>query len=98
MASHRWIVVLGGCISMVTLACSRQSLPQCRCVPPSPCWDSIPWESLNSTVGGKLMRLDQPLVKKCGGDKIASPACVLCRRFSHIRIFSVAEFCLVTKE
>eukprot|EP00041_Stephanoeca_diplocostata_P011295 m.184051 g.184051 ORF g.184051 m.184051 type:complete len:337 (+) comp18488_c0_seq16:203-1213(+) len=59
----------------VTLACSRQSLPQCRCVPPSPCWDSIPWESLNSTVGGKLMRLDQPLVKKCGGDKIASPAC-----------------------
>jgi hypothetical protein len=35
--------------------------PSCRCVPPAPCWDSIPWDTLNASVGGRLVRTQNEL-------------------------------------
>jgi len=38
-----------------TLIQAQQQQAQCRCLPSSPCWSSIPWENLNASTNGKLV-------------------------------------------
>ena len=33
---------------------------RCRCLAGDPCWDSVPWDALNTSVQGRLLRLDGP--------------------------------------
>ena len=30
--------------------------PECRCVPPDPCWSQVPWKELNTSVSGRLRK------------------------------------------
>ena len=46
----------------------------CRCVPGAACWASVPWASLNSSVGGRLSVSVDPLAV-CAGSGLSSPAC-----------------------
>ena len=48
--------------------------PGCRCTPPAPCWDVVPWSSLNASVGGRLVAVGDPL-GACAADS-SSEACV----------------------
>jgi hypothetical protein len=43
----------------------------CRCVPPMPCWNDVPWKALNASVNGRLAKSVDELavcLPKYGGD------------------------------
>ena len=51
--------------------------PECRCVPPDPCWSQAPWKALNASVAGRLRKsvdeLDSCLPKH--GGSLTSDEC-----------------------
>jgi FAD/FMN-containing dehydrogenase len=49
----------------------------CRCTPPQPCWDAVPWDSLNASVNGRLVKSVDELaacLPEYGGS-LVDPAC-----------------------
>lgn len=67
------------CLCIVYLSASAAAVPtnatanKCRCVPPLPCWDTVPWAELNVSVSGRLEKSVGEL-KVCIDD-VASDAC-----------------------
>lgn len=51
--------------------------PPCRCVPPDPCWDRVPWSELNASVVGRLHRSRDELATCLTreGGSLSSSAC-----------------------
>ncbi len=49
----------------------------CRCVPPMPCWNNVPWKHLNTSVSGRL-RVSEDELASClpaQGGSLTSTAC-----------------------
>jgi|EP01047_Picozoa_sp_COSAG01_P035683 FAD/FMN-containing dehydrogenase len=72
-------MVLLPLLLLLLLAYARAVAPpgSCRCVPPHPCWDRIPWHELNRSVSGRLRKsVDElaPCIPSKGGD-VQSAAC-----------------------
>ena len=70
-------------VALMALATMGASLPaaaqgqDCRCVPPMPCWNNVPWNALNTSVHGRLVKSVDELsvcLPKYGGS-ISSPEC-----------------------
>lgn len=65
---------------LVTAASTAAPLTEhsdCRCVPPMPCWNHVPWSSLNTSVNGRLQKSKDELavcIPAKGGD-VTSTAC-----------------------
>ena len=58
-------------------AAASSSAPDCRCVPPMPCWSLVPWAELNTSVHGRLAKSVDELaacLPRYGGS-IGSSAC-----------------------
>ena len=52
---------LGAALAMLALVGGAAAAPsRCRCLAGDPCWDSVPWDALNTSVQGRLLRLDGP--------------------------------------
>lgn len=49
----------------------------CRCIPPMPCWNNVPWNALNTSVHGRLVKsVDELSVcMPSYGGSISSPEC-----------------------
>ena len=47
------MIARGACVLLYCIAATAQP-SGCRCVPPDPCWEAIPWDSLNASVNGRL--------------------------------------------
>jgi FAD/FMN-containing dehydrogenase len=55
---------------------ARSGDATCRCVPPDPCWDAVPWADLNSSVSGRLVAYSDELAPCLApGGGVDSPAC-----------------------
>jgi hypothetical protein len=64
---------------MPLLTSSASTGPACRCVPPDPCWDHIPWSTLNESVAGRLhVSVDElaACIPQQGGN-LSSGACAV---------------------
>lgn len=70
-----WWPLLCGVAFHSFLSCDAAS--RCRCLPPDPCWDNVPWQTLNASVDGRLQKSVDELsaCMPSDGGSISSPAC-----------------------
>ena len=43
-------------VTAAAMAAPISEMPECRCVPPDPCWSQVPWKELNASVSGRLRK------------------------------------------
>lgn len=51
--------VLAACLPILSAVDAARG--SCRCTPPAPCWDAVPWATLNASIGGRLAVSVDPL-------------------------------------
>ncbi|KAL4866987.1 hypothetical protein BDV12DRAFT_187073 [Aspergillus spectabilis] len=65
--------------------------PRCKCTPSANCWNVIDWETLNSTVSGKLIRNSPPAISCYPGPAYDNEECAYVNSRWSSTIFQAEE-------
>jgi hypothetical protein len=76
--------------AVLAAAGASAAAPGCRCVPPDPCWDAVPWAALNASVGGRLAATVDPM-SVCTGGGLNSAACATALNASDNEFWLTAQ-------